>query len=187
MEMFHAAFSKLCSQVSAVKPRSTSANPAPVSTMARAATRSAATAASVLQVRWAPASCSLQHCSSIALVSRQKKTLQTFFPTGAMWMLPRALAEAPAALSVSPGEQAEVIRVCRWGPWTRDTSRPRMLWKSTWLDSSCESYPGRFSRFVNASTAFPTIPGPLIAFYDDTNIRTKPVKKVCFSLLIYRF
>lgn len=79
MELFHAAFFKLCSQVSAVKPRSTSANPAPVSTMARAPTRSAATAASVLQVRWAPASCSLRHCSSIALVSRQKKRCKPFF------------------------------------------------------------------------------------------------------------
>lgn len=74
MEMFHGAFFKLCSQVSAAKRRSTSANPAPVSTMARAPTRSAATTASVLQVRWAPASFALQPCLGIALVSRQKKT-----------------------------------------------------------------------------------------------------------------
>lgn len=73
MRIWHAALCRLRSQVSAAKPRWTSASPAPVSTMARAQTRWAATTASVLQVRWAPASSSIALLSSVRGLRGGKK------------------------------------------------------------------------------------------------------------------
>lgn len=159
--------------------------------MARAPTRSAATTASVLQVRWASASCFCNFVHALlwlaVFTGKKWKTCKAFFklvcgkcchsPSRGPW----------GCLSVLWGKKQShwslpLGSLDQWHIPPEDVT-PR---KSTWLDPSCELYPGRFSGFVNASTAFPTIAGLLIAFYDDTNIRTKSVKKVSFFFLLFQ-